>query len=242
MYSLSLAGLNFHFFVVERVRPHRTKPYVPTAMAADMGEGPSTQMRQWHGDSRMCLCSPGSWATNYMLLADSGPVADTQDVHRTEEHHAHSGGELSQICVVMRLFELITHLLAEVHAPVAARAPTRSRQASLSGKDTISVLPEQIINSFTEHARSHRTKPYDAQSSMVLDFQGWAPGIDDNAARPDPWPRIAAVEPPETAPRHPGKSRLSLFSMTENDRPWAAQPNCFQPRLRRLPHATRRRR
>ncbi len=80
-------------------------------MAADMGEGPSTQMRQWQGDSRMYLYSSRSWATHYMLLADSGPMADTQDVHRTEVHHAHSGGEHSQICVFVRLFELITHLL-----------------------------------------------------------------------------------------------------------------------------------
>lgn len=111
----------------------------------------------------------------------------------------------------MRAFELIAYSLADVHAPVATRAPTRSRQASLSGKGAISVLPEQITISWPEYARSHRTKPYDAQSSMVLDFQGWAPGIDDDAVRPDPWPRIAAVDQPETAPRHPGKSRLSLF-------------------------------
>ncbi|KJA26874.1 hypothetical protein HYPSUDRAFT_1034132 [Hypholoma sublateritium FD-334 SS-4] len=127
----------------ERVRPqHRTKPYVPTAMAADMGEGSSTQTPasgQWHRDSH------------------SGHAPDVQETRAYHtERHPNSG---------------------DVHAPVAAQAPTRSRQASLS-----------------EHARSHRTKPYDAQST-----------------RPDPWPRIAAGEPPETAPRHPAHFLPTTF-------------------------------
>ncbi|KAF8970400.1 hypothetical protein BDZ97DRAFT_1914700 [Flammula alnicola] len=62
----------------------------------------------------------------------------------------------------------------------------------------------------TDRSRPSRTsKPYDSKPSMTLDFQGWVPGINNNSDRPEPWPRIATMDPHE--PSYPAQNLPTAY-------------------------------